>query len=169
MAQLHLRLSPGQRLHPLEGHCITMSIGQIEYVFACRGGQRPESNPRRCTARDSHMSTQAEDRIEHGACCIGEWPAIGNSRRRMNGLSAPKKARTIGLKLCGFCMFTLHHGEMRCPDERVTSRATATSREDRAELRDKFRLYEKRGKGGMCFIIRLSREDDFGIRRDFNV
>ena len=67
MAQLHLRLRPGNPLCPLERYWVVMLVGKSEHVFARASGDRPEGDACRGAARDSHAPAQAEDGIEYGA------------------------------------------------------------------------------------------------------
>ena len=82
MAQLHLRLRPGQRGRPFEGVGVLMLVDGIEQRLARSRHDRPEGDTRHAARRNPHAPAQREYRIEHGSDGVGEAPSVRSPRRR---------------------------------------------------------------------------------------
>src|SRR5271168_4096798 len=94
--QLHLRLRPRERYHPLERGGIVMFISLVEHLRPGRRDHRPESHSRRFSRRYSHPAAQTEDRIEYGSDGIGKRTSVDYRDRFTSVATAPEEARAVG-------------------------------------------------------------------------
>src|SRR5580704_6629721 len=81
MAELHLRLGPGEGRRAAEGRGIAALVGDLEHRPSRVGERRPERDAHRRARRDADAPAQTEDWVEHGADRAAQAAAAGQRQR----------------------------------------------------------------------------------------
>jgi hypothetical protein len=80
MAQLHLRLRPGQRRGAVERGGVAVLVHGVDQGVAGAGHHRPERHMHNCPRGDGDAAAQCEDRIQHGAHGVGQGGPVHRGR-----------------------------------------------------------------------------------------
>ena len=114
VAQLHLRLCPGQRYGTAKGGWVAVAVDHVEKRGRAVGDHRPKGHAHPSARRHHHAAADGEDRVEHCACgarqgCIGHGGA-GQC------LPPPDEAGAVGFHLHRRGLFAFDNGDMGGPD-----------------------------------------------------
>ena len=169
MAQLHLRLSPGQRGCAYEGVRLVMLVHQVQRVLARRCGSRPECDVHGRARRHPHALPQHEHRVEDRADRIGQSPAIQHRDGPPDPAPAAEKPGSVGLDLRLAERLAFNDCMMGRPDLRLGGRAPPPGCQDGALLGDIFGLHEELRERRMRRVGCGERERQLAIGRDLDV
>ena len=98
VAQLDLRLRPGEARDAVERGRIPVLVGERERALARVGDDRRQLDARRRPGGQAHAAAQAEDRIEHRADRVRERPPLLD-RDRDPGSSGPRPRKRAAVRL----------------------------------------------------------------------
>ena len=161
MAQLHLRLGPGERGGARKGRRVAVPVDQIEKRIRRVGHHGPEGHARRAASRNADPAPDREDRVQHGAGGPGQ--RLVDHRCRGDVAPAPDELRAVRLDLDRGGFLAFDHSDMGGPDLGVGGRAAAAGGDDDAEFGQIVRHDEHLRKGRMRLIGRRRGKHQFGI------
>ena len=169
MAQLHLRLRPGERGRALEGVGVVMLVDGIEQRLARGRHHRPEGDARRAAGRNAQPPAQREHRVEHG-------PTVLDSRRpSIAAMALPtslprprKRARSVSISTSPIASPSTT-ARWAAHSSRLVRAAAPARRQDGAGRRQDTRSARRAWRRPGARRRRRRRQHDLGVGGDLDV
>ena len=163
MVQLYLRLRPRQGDRAIEGRRVAILVGERHGGVPRGGDERREDQVGTFAGPEAHATSEAHDRIEHGARGVRQGPAVDHRHRGADASSAPEESRAVRLELSASAGLALHQNNVGRPDRRLLGRSDSTGREKGLEPGQRFRLDEELGERRMRGVGGRRCQDELGI------
>ncbi len=169
MVELHLSLRPRQHRSARKRGGVAMLVDAVEQRGAAGGGDGPKGHANGRAWRNADAAADRKDGVEDGAGRIRQRTAVRHGDGRANAAAATEESRSVGLEFGRAYRFAVDDAQMRGPDFRVGRRPSSPGRHDRADVGPILSFNEQFREGWMRDVGALRRENDLGVRRDFDL
>ena len=151
VTHLDLRFGPRQAQLAFENIWIVILVSERHRFFARMRHGRAERKSHRLIRRNSHASSQAENRIEHGAGRVRQRTIFHDRDRITRCSPTSEETAAIGFILHRADQFTFGNDDVNAPDWFVFGRTPAV-REDGVLTGEEFRLDEEIAERLVCSV-----------------